>query len=552
MESTEKSEESNISSEKLNINKLNETKGISEEESNKFIGMINNYKIKEIKNYLLNKPEIWKYNSKQNEETVIHISIKANDISIISSIFKYCHNNLSPEDFKNLINKKNIQGVTALHYASFLGKVDIIKYLINYGADIKSLTSRKLNVYHYAAQGNQPNSFLYFYLFHKDKINFEDEDIGGSTPLHWASYSSAVEIAMYLLHYGTNINKKDNKGNTPLHMAVLKNSYKMVQKLLQNGARNDIKNNDGSTPKDLAFKNNLDDIYTMLDDSEKCQMCNLKAPIKKETKSIKNIIIAYVFQIITFLIFFCFIFPYMIINDNNKILYWFFFLVYILITITFFIIHIELICKDPGRPKKKLTFEYIKQIMKKKEVKINFFNYCPKCIIRRSKRVKHCSICDECCEGFDHHCYWVNNCIGKNNYNNFIFFLILSFIDVIFILIISIFSLVYSISMTDNKKQLKNIKCKDNIKLENFPICFLFSRNKNIKIILNIVVIFSGFFFFIPIFILVKIHLKNIKERNKKKKNRTSSVVSNTNDDFLLLGNIDSNQEYSITDFNSN
>ena len=550
MENTEKYEE-RISSEKLNINKINEKKDIPDEEFSKFIGMINNYKVKEIKNYLLNKPEIWKYISKPSEETVIHISIKTNDLSIISTIFKYCHNNLSQEDFKNLINKKNVQGVTALHYASFLGKIDILKYLINYGADILSLTSRNLNVYHYAAQGNQPNSLLFFYLFHKDKINFENEDIGGSTPLHWASYSSSVEIAMYLINYGANINKKDKKGNTPLHMAVLKNSYKMVQKLLQNGARKDIKNNDGSTPKDLAFKNNLDDIYNMLYESEKCQMCNLKAPIQKETKSIKNIIIAYVFQIITLLIFFCFIFPYMIINNNNKILYWIFFLGYILLTIIFFVIHINLTCKDPGRPKKKLTFESIKQIMKKKEVKINFFNYCPKCFIRRSRRVKHCSICDECCEGFDHHCYWVNNCIGINNYKYFIFFLFLSFFDVIFILIISIFSLVYSFSKNDKIKDFDDIKCKDHLNLEEFPLCFLFSRKYTLKIILNIIIILSGFFFFIPILLLVKIHTKNIKERNKKKKNRTTSVISNSNDDLYLLGNIDSNQEYTITDFNS-
>ena len=551
MENTEKSEE-RISSGKLNINKINEINEISEEESNKFIGMINNYKIKEIKNFLLDKPEIWKYNCKPSEETVIHKSIKANDISIISQIFKYCHNNLSPEDFKNLINKKNMQGVTALHYASFLGKVDIIKYLINFGADVQTLTSRKLNVYHYAAQGNQPNSLLYFYLFHKDKINFESEDIGGSTPLHWASYSSAVEITMYLLNYGANINKKDKKGNTPLHMAVLKNSYKMVQKLLQNGARTDIKNNDGSTPKDLAFKNNLEDIFNMLNDSEKCQMCNLKAPIRKETKSIKNIIIAYVFQIIILIVFFCFIFPYMILNENSKILYWSFFLVYIILTMLFFIIHIKLICTNPGRPKKKLTFESIKQIMKKKEVKINFFNYCPKCIIRRSRRVKHCSICDECCEGFDHHCYWVNNCIGINNYKSFIFFLFLSFVDVIFILAISIFSLIYSFLKKDKIKPFNDIKCKDYLNIKKFPVCFLFSGEKTIKIILNIIVILSGFFFFIPILLLVIIHSKNIKERNKKKKNRTSSAVSNSNDDLYLLGDIDSNQEYSITDFNSN
>ena len=173
-------------------------------------------------------------------ETVIHISIKSNDKGIISTILKYCQLNLTKEEFKNLINVKNERGVVALHYASFKGNVDIIKYLINYGADVTSNTSRELNVIHYAAQGNQPNSLIYFYLFHRNVIDLEKVDNGGSTPLHWASYSSAIEIALYLINLGADINKQDNNGNTPLHLAVIKNSYKMVIKLLQKGALTNI------------------------------------------------------------------------------------------------------------------------------------------------------------------------------------------------------------------------------------------------------------------------------------------------------------------------
>ena len=110
------------------------------------------------------------------------------------------------------------EGYQAMHFASFNGNLNIIRFLRKHGGDIHAMNNQRLNMLHCAAQGNQPTSIVYFV---NEGFNVNDSrDTVNSTPLHWACYQGAQASVAYLLSAGSDPNKQDVGGNTPLHLSV--------------------------------------------------------------------------------------------------------------------------------------------------------------------------------------------------------------------------------------------------------------------------------------------------------------------------------------------
>src|SRR5579871_2474387 len=125
------------------------------------------------------------------------------------------HFYVSKNDAKNVellikkgvdVNAINIQGETALHWAAFLGNIEVIKCLVEAGAHINPQESRNLNPLQYAF-------------------------------LPGAIHEKTMSVMNLLIAHGADVNSSILPSEwTPLFYAVDKNDMACVKTLLEKGA----------------------------------------------------------------------------------------------------------------------------------------------------------------------------------------------------------------------------------------------------------------------------------------------------------------------------
>lgn len=505
-------------------------------EKKKLFKLIDDFDYKELKSYIQNEDnEIWNIFMEDNKNCLHYTCERSNEKMIVFIITQLkIRLGISP-DFNNIyddFNKKlNIfkyfmnskskkEGYTPLHYAilSFSSciqlntqqNINIIYFLLSNFADPKIKTNLNRNVLHLCAISNNTNGLVLFKEKYQLDINEKDSLL--KTPLHYCAEKNNYDILNILINYESiNPNCIDKEGNTPIHYAIINNYSRAIKKLIQYHANLNIKNKNRKTPLELGLSSINKNTKNIFTEKTLIQQLFFEQTIKKGETNILKIIFFFLIHIYSFILNYCLLMPCFL--ERNNI----FSIIYILITIIMLVYYFILFFSDPGiRKKEKSKYSNLLEVLDDKK---DVINYCPINFFLMEENSKYCLICQNYIKGFNHHCYWVGNCIGKKNFNKFMIFICICIVNTGYNLLMII---IYFIP-----KFIKNIFCfnKENdiyifdTQENNHVIDNKFNLVKGIRGSLGIIGIYIGIVFLTQLIELFKYHYKLMKEKNKKKIN---------------------------------
>jgi ankyrin repeat protein len=131
------------------------------------------------------------------------------------------------------INITDMYGNHPLSRAAYHGYHEIVRYLIDKGADINGRGIRPPPLFQAAENGHY--EIFQLLIDRGAKINYKDSE-SQQTLLHLAAKGGKVRIVQYLLDRGAEADQPDKNGLTPLMFAAMSGSEEVAQMLIQHKA----------------------------------------------------------------------------------------------------------------------------------------------------------------------------------------------------------------------------------------------------------------------------------------------------------------------------
>ena len=128
------------------------------------------------------------------------------------------------------LNASYGEGKTALQWAASHGDISLAKLLLNRGADINWIGQYFHTALHYATISDKPDMVKWL-LENGAEINTNSD---GRSPLHIAAVRGNLQIVKHLLDYGAHVDTSDSFNFTPFSLACLRGHIDVVTIILDN------------------------------------------------------------------------------------------------------------------------------------------------------------------------------------------------------------------------------------------------------------------------------------------------------------------------------
>ena len=142
-------------------------------------------------------------------------------------------------------------GDTPIYEAAAHNHSELVKLLLDYGADINAVTNAGETPLHGAVAAHH---LWMVKLLLDNEADINASLATGQTPLRLAVIKGYRDIVALLLHRGAQVNIRGKTGLTPLHWATLKGQPDIVSLLLTHGANVSTQDDAGRTPLDWVMQ----------------------------------------------------------------------------------------------------------------------------------------------------------------------------------------------------------------------------------------------------------------------------------------------------------
>ncbi|WP_341813296.1 ankyrin repeat domain-containing protein [Wolbachia endosymbiont (group B) of Germaria angustata] len=200
---------------------------------------------------------------KGRKYTPLNLLIEGNREEGVKNILDNLRRERYPSKLLKVVNTLDEYGYSPLRFAIENSNLQIVKYLIENGADLDIKYEKGFTPLHFAALFG--NLELARYLVDEEHVSFNVLDKYGKSPLHFAFENGRIELVKYLVgEKKANINVLDNQHMAPLHFVAENGNLELAKYLIGNGADFYLRDKFGFTPLERAIDRGQDDIVKYL------------------------------------------------------------------------------------------------------------------------------------------------------------------------------------------------------------------------------------------------------------------------------------------------